>query len=280
MANGQILKKNGRPYSEKTIKFYSDVMASLDIDMKRPIQSVIDQLRDRGSESVTIHNYLNVVRFFLKHSKIKFKDIRVVVDEPAVYIPEPERVWDMIRNYQPSNQSKKRAFAYIVAEAVTSARYLDISKWTYANIIHYKGVEYLRYTQSKSGKTVQLPLPQILRQHFKPFSGPNSRLLPLVSYHTLLRSVKQVFKDAGFTQEIKRVRIIGGETKVEVFQEWEIMGTHRLRAAAITGMLQSGMSESEVKKFSGHSPRSNSFSRYVEFSQNHIDQKFLNYINQ
>lgn len=101
-----------------------------------------------------------------------------------------------------------------------------------------------------------------------------------MNYRTLLRNVKAVFKKAGFTNKIERIRIVAGETKVEIKEEWEIMGTHRLRAAAITGMLQSGMSESEAKKFSGHSPRSNSFHRYVEFSQDHIDNKFLNYINQ
>jgi integrase len=280
MKSGEITKVNGRLYSQKTIKFYSDVMASLQVDTDRPIESVMDQLRQRGAESVTVHNYMNVVKFFLKQSGIEFKDIKLPLDEPAVYIPEPERVWEMINSFAPKSKSRKKAFAYIVSEAVTSARYLDISRWTYANIIQYKGIEYLRYTQSKTGKTVQLPLPQILKRHFMPFSGQNSRLLPEMNYHTLLRQVKLVFKEAGFTNEIKRVRIVGNQTKVEIMQEWEVMGTHRLRATAITAMLQSGMSESEVKKFSGHSPRSNSFSRYVEFSQNHIDEKFLNYINQ
>ena len=280
MRSGEITKVNGRLYAQKTIKFYSDVMASLQIDLDRPLESVIDQLRQRGSESVTVFNYIGVVKFFLKQEGIPFKDIKLAVDEPAVYIPEPERVWEMINSFAPKSKSRKKAFAYIVAEAVTSARYLDISKWTYANVIQFKGSDYLRYTQSKTGKTVQLPLPGVLKRYFMPFSGPNSRLLPEMNYHTLLRQVKLVFKEAGFTREIKRVRIVGDQTKVEVMQEWEVMGTHRLRAAAITGMLQSGMSESEAKKFSGHSPRSNSFSRYVEFSQNHLDDKFLNYINQ
>lgn len=280
MRSGEITKVNGRKYSEKTIKFYSDVMASLTVDLARPIESVMEQLKQRGSESVTVHNYLAVVKFFLKQENIQFKDIKFAVDEPAVYIPEPERVWEMIHSFAPKSKARKKAFAYIVAETVTSARYLDISRWTYANIINFKGIEYLRYTQSKTGKTIQLPLPEILKRHFQPFSGPNSRLMPDMGYHSLLRQVKLVFKESGFTREIKRVRIVGEETKVEVMQEWEVMGTHRLRAAAITGLLQSGMSESEAKKFSGHSPRSNSFSRYVEFSQNHLDNKFLNYINQ
>ena len=280
MEKGEIKKKNGRPYSKATIKLYRDVMSSIKLDLKNPIRSTIKQLESRGAESVTVSNYLNVVKFFLKQMNVEFTDEKIAVDEPAVYIPEPERIWEMLKVYNPYTKQDKVAFAYIVAEALTSARYLDISKWTHANIVKHKGQDYLRYTQSKTGKTIQMPFPALLRSHIIPFNGPGSRLLPLVEYRSLLRNVKAVFKKAGFTNKIQRVRIVAGKTVVEIKEEWEVMGTHRLRAAAITGMLQSGMSESEAKKFSGHSPRSNSFHRYVEFSQDHIDNKFLNYINQ
>ena len=276
MENGEIKKKNGRPYSKATIKLYRDVMSSIKLDLKNPIGSTIKQLESRGAESVTVSNYLNVVKFFLNQMGVKYTDTKVVVDEPAVYIPEPERIWAMIRTFQPETKQDKIAFGYIVAEALTSARYLDISRWTKSNLIKYKGQDYLRYTQSKTGKTIQMPFPEMLREYIT----DGDRMLPLVEYRTLLRNVKTVFKKAGFTNEIQRVRVVAGKTVVETKQEWVIMGTHRLRAAAITGMLQSGMSESEAKKFSGHSPRSNSFHRYVEFSQDHIDNKFLNYINQ
>lgn len=276
MENGEIKKKNGRPYSKATIKLYRDVMSSIKLDLKNPIGSVIKQLESRGAESVTVSNYLNVVKFFLNQMGVKYTDEKVIVDEPAVYIPEPERIWSMIRTFKPETKQDKTAFGYIVAEALTSARYLDISRWTKSNLIKYKGQDYLRYTQSKTGKTIQMPFPELLRDYIT----DGDRMLPLVEYRTLLRNVKTVFKKAGFTREIQRVRIVAGRTVVETKQEWEVMGTHRLRAAAITGMLQSGMSESEAKKFSGHSPRSNSFHRYVEFSQDHIDNKFLNYINQ
>lgn len=276
MENGEIKKKNGRPYSKATIKLYRDVMSSIKLDLKNPIGSTIKQLESRGAESVTVSNYLNVVKFFLNQMGVKYTDTKVVVDEPAVYIPEPERIWAMIRTFQPETKQDKIAFGYIVAEALTSARYLDISRWTKSNLIKYKGQDYLRYTQSKTGKTIQMPFPEMLREYI----ADGDRMLPLVEYRTLLRNVKTVFKKAGFTNEIQRVRVVAGKTVVETKQEWEIMGTHRLRAAAITGMLQSGMSESEAKKFSGHSPKSNSFHRYVEFSQDHIDNKFLNYINQ
>lgn len=276
MENGEIKKKNGRPYSKATIKLYRDVMSSIKLDLKNPIGSVIKQLESRGAESVTVSNYLNVVKFFLNQMGVKYTDTKVIVDEPAVYIPEPERIWEMIRTFKPETKQDKTAFGYIVAEALTSARYLDISRWTKSNLIKYKGQDYLRYTQSKTGKTIQMPFPEMLREYIT----DGDRMLPRVEYRTLLRNVKTVFKKAGFTREIQRVRIVAGQTVVETKQEWEVIGTHRLRAAAITGMLQSGMSESETKKFSGHSPRSNSFHRYVEFSQDHIDNKFLNYINQ
>jgi integrase len=95
-----------------------------------------------------------------------------------------------------------------------------------------------------------------------------------VPYTSLLRAVKEIFHLSGFDKSIVRSREVNGIKVVSEHEEWELMGLHRLRASAITSMLQSGLSETEVKSFSGHSLDSKSFKRYVRFSQKHLDEKF------
>lgn len=49
--------------------------------------------------------------------------------------------------------------------------------------------------------------------------------------------------------------------------------THTMRRTAITTMLALGMPEHIVRRISGHAPNSKEFYRYVQLSQNIIDQE-------
>ena len=82
---------------------------------------------------------------------------------------------------------------------------------------------------------------------------------------------------AGFTDEVKRIRYVGNKEVVETKEMWELIGLHRVRASAISGMLESGMREIDVKAFSGHSMNSPSFKRYVKLSQRHLDNSYSKY---
>jgi hypothetical protein len=274
MSSGEIVKKNGFIYSEKTIKFYSDVINSLKFEKEDILKNIQSQLQKRGASSVTEKNYLDCVRVLMTKSGIEFKDVKTKVYQPTIHIPEPERVWKMIREFEPATKQERWGFRFLATEFLTSARYADLSKLDQSNIHSYDGKEYLVYQQSKTGKKVSIPITPLLKSQF----SATGYLLPKIPYSSLIKYVKKVYQKAGFTREVKSVKLVAGEMVEVTMKEFEAFGTHRMRGCSITSMLQNGMTELEAKQISGHSPKSQSFSRYVEFSQNHMNEKYLKFM--
>lgn len=272
MRSGEIVKRNGHQYSEKTVKFYEDVVKTLSLKPKDTLKDVQARLLKRGISSVTTKNYIDAAKVLFKHAGIEFQDVKIKVFESPSHIPDPARVWKMIREFKPETKQESWGLRYLTAEFLTSARYSDLSKLNQSNIHIQNGQEYLVYFQSKTGKRVSIPITPLLKSQF----SETGNLLPKIPYSSLCRYIKQVYKKAGFDRDIKSTKMVNGEI-VEVFaKEYEVFGSHRMRASAITGLLQKGLTELEVKQISGHSKNSRSFSRYVEHSQNHIDNKYLN----
>lgn len=274
MTSGELVKKNGFEYSPKTIKFYSDVVKSLKFNEDDTLKHIQEQLQKRGATSVTEKNYLDAIRVLMIKTGIEYSDVKTKVYQPTVHVPDPDRVWNMIKTFQPSTKQERWAFRYLTTEFLTSARYEDLRKLESSNIHVYNEKEYLVYHQSKTGKKVTIPMSPVLKAQF----STTGYLLPRIPYASLSKYVKVVYEKAGFTQEIKTVKMVAGKVVEVVAKEFEIFGTHRMRASSITSMLQNGMTELEAKQISGHSPKSNSFSRYVEFSQNHMNEKYSKFL--
>lgn len=270
MENGTITKKNGHPYSKKTCKFYYDIVNSLKFRDKNPLEYVQEQLHTRGASSITERNYINSLKILFNKIGIEYQDVIVKSFEPTIHIPDPDRVWEMIKTFKPETKQESWGFRYMVAEFLTSARYEDLASLDQSNVQSFSDQEYLVYIQHKTGKKVTIPITETLKNQF----STTGKLLPNIPYTSLLRYVKTVWKKAGFTREIKSTKMVSGQLVTVTMKEYEAYATHRLRASSITGMLQVGMTEREVKQISGHSHNSNSFSRYVEFSQKHISEKY------
>jgi len=271
MRSGEIVKKSGFTYSEKTIKFYEDVVKSLKIGPKTTLKDIQKQLRERGVSSVTERNYIDAMKVLMTHSGIKFEDLKVKVYQSTIHIPAPERVWQMIKTYQPDSKQTSWAFRYLTAEFLTSARISDLMKLDQSNIHIQDGREYLVYNQGKTNKQVRIPMTPLLKEQF----SATGNLLPRIPYSSLRGYVKNVYRAAGFTRLLKSSKMVNGQMIEVEMKEYEAYGTHRLRASGITNLLQSGLTELEAKQISGHSKNSSSFGRYVSFSQSHIDEKFL-----
>ncbi len=273
MESGRITKRNGFNYSQKSCDFYTKVVNSLKLNSKDLLAQVSQELQARGASSITEAQYIQAVKFLCGIAKIQCGDRKVKVMAPESYIPDTDRVWQMIKTFQPKTKQEKWGLQYIVTESLTGARISDIMSWTSENIIERDGKEYLVYEQSKTGKQVTIPVSQLLKDQF------TNDLLPKIGYRTVLRCVKLVYKLAGFTKKVTRVNIVAGKRVVQEFEEYELIGTHKNRAVAITTLLQSGFSETEAKAISGHSGNSASFSRYVKFSQRHMDSKYEQFLN-
>ena len=78
----------------------------------------------------------------------------------------------------------------------------------------------------------------------------------------------------------EQVIIYKDEEKKENYTIANLLSSHVMRRTAITTMLSLGMPEHLVRKISGHAPNSKSFFRYVQYTQNMLDEATDNVFNQ
>ena len=301
--NGQLTKSNGRSYSEASKEHYNKVIKILlplmndfeieEMDVYRNtdtqsrlktrklmgdwIMYVRQRIRDNGNTAGTENVYVGVIKWYFGRIeqeyaiKIDTTDPRwTALDNPVkMIVPETDRIAELIKNPPVfTTENQERAYRYIVAGMITSARYKDLSEWSQSNLVKGGGETYLIYNPHKTPtKTIEIKAIPMLMEAF----NKKGYLLPRIPYTTLRRSIKEVMRLAGFTEEVQKVRYIGEVREVDMKEVWELYGCHRFRAGAITSMLSQGLSETEVKSFSGHSGNSKSFERYVDFSRKQKD---------
>lgn len=298
LVNNELTKRNGEPYSDKSVYYYSKVIDLL-------LDNIQDFNLDDKDESVERHKRLENRIFMdswcrtlrnkirakgaIKNSENSYISVLVWVigkineiygykldlsgsswsrkQEQDNYIPEPDKIKAFIQTFKPQNREQEIAYKYVIAAYYTSARYEDMIKWTSNDIVN----GYLVYVTSKNGKKITIPLNDRLKNSFG-----QVKLLPKVAKTTLWRYIKDTFHLAGFTENVtKKVN-----KKIVVKKEYELISLHRIRACSITGMLSSGMNHLEVKSFSGHSRDSSSFNRYVGYSQSFLDSKISKFISE
>jgi len=291
LVNNDLIKGNGTKYSEKTIYCYNvilkgllEIMGDFEIDTvsRKEVDSWVSliriTLRDNGNESVTENTYISCLKWAINKASDLY-DINVPLkgsawsklpDTHQMIVPEYSRVIRMVRSFAPNSDIQRKSFEYIKTAAFTGARYSDMKSWTRERNIMNNHLVYI--PKKTGGKLIKIPLSPL-------FNFGQINLLPRIPYTTLLKEVKTIFKLSGFTRDVIREREVGSEKVFVKNQEWELMGLHRLRASAITGMLQNGMTETEVKSFSGHSMDSKSFKRYVDLDNSHLETKYNNFIS-
>lgn len=128
--------------------------------------------------------------------------------------------------------------------------------YSFIKLPSYAVVTYLKYKPNNSTKTV--------------FGTKN-----LSNFN---RSLKRIGEIAEFTNEVETSRERQGVSKKVMHKKnktrfCDNMSSHMMRRTAITTLLILGMPEMLVRKISGHSSNSASFSRYVHFAQAYIDRE-------
>jgi integrase len=106
-------------------------------------------------------------------------------------------------------------------------------------------------------------------------------LLPYFNNAQINKHIKTLIEKAGWTEIIPKYRNKKGiphkiykdeKTKTE-FRFCDLVTSHTMRRSAITTMLLLGMSETLVRKISGHAPNSKEFFKYVSYSQKFLDNE-------
>jgi len=291
LVNNELTKTNGTKYSVRTVSCYNIILSSLlvimgdfdtDSESKKDIDAWVNdirsQLRDKGNESVTENTYISCLKWAINKAS-DVLDVNVATrgsawsklpDDHQMIVPEYSRVIGMIKSFKPVSDLQEKAFKYIKVAAFTGARYSDMKSWTHERNIVGNHLVYI--PKKTGGKLIKIPVLPL-------FDFGQTNLLPRIPYTTLLKEVKSIFRLSGFTRDVIREREVGSEKVFVKNKEWELMGLHRLRASAITGMLQNGMTETEVKSFSGHSMDSKSFKRYVDLDHSHLEDKYRGFMS-
>ena len=95
--------------------------------------------------------------------------------------------------------------------------------------------------------------------------------IPIFSEPYFNRSIKEVFKKAKIHRLVRKITWKRGRPNQASEPLSEIITSHVARKTFITNSLILGMSESEVKKISGHKD-DRSFRRYVELGNSYLSK--------
>lgn len=285
----ELRKRNNSVYSEaskKTFLASFKVIEEESEDFETYPEKWADNFRSnlqkRGVEKTTENYYLGMCVWLFKtfadlghHVNYRPKDFARQNETDKMIVPDNSKVMERMSMFKPS-KTQEDSFKYILAALYTAARYSDMVSWDQSNLVIKNSRLYLSYVPKKtSRREIIIPVSDELASCF----NPSGKLLPEIDYQKLNRDVKSIFNDAGFHDLVTRKRKVGDKIVSKEYELWELMGIHRLRACAITGMLESGLTESDVKAFSGHSYSSKAFDRYVHLSTNHLDQAYQKYQN-
>lgn len=94
-------------------------------------------------------------------------------------------------------------------------------------------------------------------------------------------NIKSLFKLTPWTDTFIKTRqrrgisvqVYKNEKKREQYRFCDLITSHTMRRTAITVMLCLNMPENAVRKISGHAPNSKEFYRYVQLSQQYMDNE-------
>lgn len=179
----------------------------------------------------------------------------------------------------PSHQKIKDIFVF---GCTTGLRYSDIFLLTNKNFEKQDDGWYLKIKSLKTKTFSHVKLSPYAVTIYEKYQPKDSKTIvfgeiTLFNFNKILKSIGE---KAGFTASIEVSREKQGKTQ-RIIKKTDTannrfcdkMSSHMMRRTAITTMLILGMPEHLVRKISGHSNASSSFSRYVHYAQAYMDKE-------
>ena len=159
-------------------------------------------------------------------------------------------------------------------------RYSDMVALKRSNIETVYNEQYLKVISKKTQVTTQIKLPSYAKEILHRYRKNKTFILPRFQLHTLNMHLRKIGELAGWTHLVEKKRRKRGILKeILTFKEGksfrfcDLISSHTMRRTAITTLLNLGMPEHMVRKISGHASGSKEFFKYVQYSQNYIDQE-------
>lgn len=206
--------------------------------------------------------------------------------QPQPHVIMPSRLQGLFNNQTFSaklTQSHLSVLDTIIIGCTVGLRYKDLMGLKPVHLETTAIFTYLCVQTSKTGSVVRIPLPDyaitILQKYQR---RGNKWLLPQLSNNQFNYQMKEIGKQAGWTEEVPKYRSIKGrqtEIKNKSGKTWrfyEHLSAHTMRRTAITTLLLMGVDEAVVRTISGHAPGSKEFYRYVAYVQGYLDKQVIN----
>jgi integrase len=155
---------------------------------------------------------------------------------------------------------------YIIAGLLTCARKGDMNVWRESNLRPDGDDYHLRFVPEKTKRSSQVvvdlfPLNHRLVEIFKKNLERHGKLMPPMP-RILSRAIRSIMEKHTIFDRLIVIRTAKGEFVTK--KASAAFKAHSLRSSGITYLLSKGMPEMAVKKISGHSQNSESFSAYAK----------------
>lgn len=183
-------------------------------------------------------------------------------EEIPVTVLSQEQLKFMIQNEefekQLSKHLKKSKDIFVVGCCI-GLRFSDLIKLNPSNLEFMNGINYIVNISQKTNTCTRIKLPSYVFEIFQKYSKKQATLLPPISLNQFNKNLKKITELAGWTYILEKKRSIRGQKQEcltslgKSYRFCDYISSHIMRKTAITTMLILGMSETLVRKVSGHS---------------------------
>jgi integrase len=214
-----------------------------------------------------------------------YKDFYIRKEEIPVISILPNQLRFLIHDKAFENKlplKLKQTKDLFVFGCTVALRQSDLFALRFMDIQFNQGNYYLFNKSIKTGQLTKVRLPEyavdiIFKTKNK--VSAKAKIFSQISPSQLNKNIRKIAELAGWTEYVGKHRNKNGKEielktkKGKKYRFCDLLSSHTMRRTAVTTMLMSGMTETVVKKISGHSVSSRAFYRYVNFAQPYLDQE-------
>ena len=163
-------------------------------------------------------------------------------DTDAVYLTKEEV--ELLWNYQPKGELKRKARDLFMIGIYTAARFSDYSRLSMDMI--QDGV--IRFHQEKTRGVVMVPASTRVIEILK----RNGGRAPALAQQHLNEHIKLVCKDLGINTPIEVSKTIGASRELMTKEKWQMVSSHTARRTGATLLYMTGVPLKQVMLITGH----------------------------
>lgn len=252
-------------------------LTELHIKHFRQKLTTTEKMRGEGYISKnTIATYNNVLMAFIEatyemgwHTNRITKTDRLHLPGEAVDYPIYYSIEELqkLMNHKFTGH-KERVRDVFVFGCFTCLRHSDYYQTDYTKA--YNGREIVTKLKKK-GNQIKIPLHPVALMILQKYNF----VIPLLPMNNLNRNIKEVCKDAGFTEPVLFSRTEGGALRKEYIPKYKLTASHTMRRSFATNALKMGSQEWEVMAIGGWRSES-AFKKYKRMSEEDVTNAAFN----